>query len=269
LRRYRNCGSVSSVTLRDLRHRSRPSLAQLKSIVEGRLKQGIVSPQSPYAKVCRLLNDYAAPGDNLCSEIVGAVEFLISNHEGFEDTAFELICLSWLCAALLQFDAAPRINLENLRVKSGPVASFTLSETIRADVFYRTSKAPGFPQSKWKDRSGKSLRGIPDFLLTSTVSGKTIFLIIDAKNRSRSTFSEVTYKLLGYKEAFDFTSYRAVGIFPSQSPVDEIRTLRKENCSVTCWALPLSAGKGFLSSAVKPLPRYLKRLERLFATQRQ
>ena len=198
----------------ELRIRARPSLVELVGIVEGRIQAGQVELGSLYQEVASL---FSRRPDNLSAFEMAStpISMLVSNSPEFEDRVFELLCLAWMIAALRSLCSHVVVKPSALSgPKKEPVATGYFNG-CRLTLFFQQS-AGVLPNPTWVDkRTNRPFRGIPDLVLKTTSDTRDTILLLDAKNRTISSESEVTYKLLGYKENLGAKPYQGVAIFPS------------------------------------------------------
>ena len=200
----------------ELRTRARPSLVELVGIVEGRIQAGQVELGSFYQKATSLFSNRP---DNLSAFEMAStpISMLVSRSPEFQDRVFELLCLAWVIEALRSFCSHVAVKPSELSVpRRGPIATGYFQGNKLA-LFFQHS-AGVLPDPTWVDkRTHRPFRAIPDLVLKITNDTMNTFLLIDAKNRTLSSESEVTYKLLGYKENLGTMPYQAVAVFPGFS----------------------------------------------------
>jgi hypothetical protein len=80
---------------------------------------------------------------------------------------------------------------------------------------YFQNGAEALGNTSWRYRGGAPFRALPDIVLKVQSRTNERIVIIDAKNRSEGSASEVTYKLLGYRENLRLSPFLAVALFPS------------------------------------------------------
>ena len=198
----------------ELRTRARPSLVELVGIVEGRIQAGQVELGSFYQKVASL---FSRRPDNLSAFEMAStpISMLVSKSPEFEDRVFELLCLAWMIAALRSLCSHVVVKPSALSgPKKEPVATGYFNG-CKLTLFFQQS-AGVLPNPTWVDkRTNRPFRAIPDLVLKTTRDTRDTILLLDAKNRTISSESEVTYKLLGYKENLGTKPYQGVAIFPS------------------------------------------------------
>ena len=197
----------------ELRTRARPSLVELVGIVEGRIQSGQVALGSFYQKATSLFS--RRPGNLSAFEMASTpISMLVSRSPEFEDRVFELLCLAWMIAALRSYCSHVVVSPSALRgPKREPVVTGYFQENKLA-LFFQQS-AGVLPDPNWVDkRTHRPFRAIPDLVLKITNDTTDTILLLDAKNRTLSSESEVTYKLMGYKENLGIMPYQGVGIFP-------------------------------------------------------
>ena len=241
----------------ELRTRARPSLTELIGIVQGRIQDGHVEIGSFYEKVALL---FSTRPDNLGAFEMAAtpIAMLIAKSPEFEDRVFELLCLAWIISALRSHCSDVVVRPSALRgPRSEPVVSGHFRGK-RLALFYQQS-AGVLPDPRWVDkRTHRPFRAIPDLVLKMTDGTEDTILLMDAKNRTLSSESEVTYKLMGYKENLGIVPYWGVGIFPSFSGESRLRRFCKTTTDhqILLAHVPLARGRetvrrlfrGFLSA---------------------
>lgn len=196
-------------------------------------------------------------GSKAVTEAAGPISFLVSQDVRFEDRLFELICLGWLIGALKNWDPTGTIHPRNLRASG---AIFTGGkQDFRVRLFYQAghiSQAARYHRRKSK----KPLRAIPDFVLEITWPGRSISLLLDAKNRVLSSNSEIIYKMLGYRENLGLSPYFGLGIAPAPDQRRYFDGVRYSKRLAAVIRLPLDGGAQFIKRA---LPLWLTRLEHI------
>ena len=180
------------------------------------------------------------------------ISMLVSRSPEFEDRVFELLCLPWMIAALRSYCSHVVVKPAAL---SGPKKEPVVTgyfQGNRLALFFQQS-AGVLPNPTWVDKSThRAFRAIPDLVLKITDDTTDTILLLDAKNRTLSSESEVTYKLMGYKENLGIVPYQGVGIFPSFSGELRLRRFYKT-----------AADDGILLAHV-PLVRGRETVRRLF-----
>jgi len=89
----------------------------------------------------------------------------------------------------------------------------------------------------------KPLRALPEIVL-KIADGKTERLVIlDAKNRTLASESDVAYKLMGYKENLEIKAFQVVGVYPSFLGKLRLRRLEKAAEQILLVHVPLSNGR--------------------------
>ena len=68
-------------------------------------------------------------------------------------------------------------------------------------------------------------------------------VIVDAKNRTLASESDVAYKLMGYKENLGIEGFQAVGMYPSLSGELRLRRLQEADEQILLFHVPLSNGR--------------------------
>ena len=126
--------------------------------------------------------------------------------------------------------------------KKGPIATGWFTEK-QFSLFYQQS-AELLPVPTWMDRrTHRPFRALPDVVLKISDGGTERFVILDAKNRTHASESEVAYKLMGYKENLGITTFQAVGMYPSFSKSLRMRRLQKNAEQILLVHVPLSSGR--------------------------
>lgn len=225
----------------ELRTKARPSLPELVRIVEGRIRTGQVEPGSFYEQVEALFSERP---DNLAAfeRAATPISLLLTQAPEFEDRVFELLCLAWLISAVRSECANVIVNPVALRgAKKGAIATGELGGK-RFSLFYQQS-AQLLPVPRWIDRrTSMPLRALPDLVLKVDDGGESRVVILDAKNRTLASESDVAYKLLGYKENLGIDNFQAVGMYPSFSGKLRVRRLQKGGEQILLVHVPLSDG---------------------------
>ena len=227
----------------ELRSKARPSLAELVEVVKGRLQTGQVTPGSFYQETALLFSKFPT---NLrkFEKAATPLLLLLTRSPKFEDRVFELLCLSWMISTIQMFCLDVVVNPRALYGSNkGPVATGWFGGK-KLTLFYQQS-AKLLPVPIWIDRHTQMpFRAIPDIVLKISSGTKNRFMILDAKNRTLASESEVAYKLMGYKENLGVVPFLAVGIFPSFS--NKLRLRRFETASgdqILLVHVPLSNGR--------------------------
>lgn len=236
-----------------LRGHSRAGLSELSSMVLGRVVAGAIRPDGA---VARLQNLFPPFQDELNSfeSFQDALSLMACDDPEFEDRVFELVVLAWILRSLAEIAVDFRQDLGRLKSADGKAVAIASLQDSTVEVFFQ-SAASVLPPGNWKYRhSGNSLRAIPDIIVRSRAQGDERIVIVDAKNRSRKSESEVAYKLLGYKENLRLRPYTAVGVYPSFESHPQLRRLSDGEASATLAHIPLSQGY-----------RAVKRIFRAFA----
>ena len=225
----------------DLRTKPRPALSELVKVVEGRIRMGQVESGTVYQDTSILFSD-RPNNPTIFEQAATPLSMLITQDPQFEDRVFELLCVAWMIGVL-------RSNCRDVVVKpmalrgnkKGPLATGWFRGR-EVSVFFQQS-ANVLPVPTWIDkRKGKPIRGTPDIVCRVADGNKKETIILDAKNRTRASESEVSYKLMGYKENLGVTPYRAVGIFPSTSGTVRLRRYVKEGHEILLVHVPLACG---------------------------
>ncbi|WP_411340278.1 hypothetical protein V6U71_21320 [Sphingopyxis sp. J-6] len=222
-----------------LRARSRPALRSLASAVSSRAVAGWHPPGGPLDRLARLVLD----GANSVSDAAGLIAFLVSQDRRFEDRMFELVSLGWLLGALSSWDPSGRIFPHNLR-SSGPIFIGSRGG-LKASLHYQAGYLSASARYSWR-RSGRNLRAIPDFSLELQEGDHTTVVILDAKNRSESSNSEIAYKMLGYRENLGSRRFLAVAIAPTFGTKRSLDGVHFGERSSLIMRLPLETGRAEL-----------------------
>jgi hypothetical protein len=123
----------------------------------------------------------------------------------------------------------------------------------KLSLFYQRS-AELLPTPQWVDRrTAMPFRALPDLVLRIEDELTTRFVILDAKNRTVASESDVAYKLMGYKENLGIGDFQAVGIFPIFSGGFRLRRLQKGDEKILLVHVPLSNGKRTIRRIVSRL----------------
>ena len=226
----------------ELRTKARPSLAELVGVVDGRIRAGQVEPGTFYQQVAMLFSERP---DNLGAfeKAATPIALLLTQSPEFEDRVFELLCLSWVISALRSYCSDVVINPVALQgPKKGPIATGWFGEK-QFSLFYQQS-AGLLPIPTWVYRhTDKPLHALPDIVLKVSDGITDRFVILDAKNRTLASESDVAYKLMGYKENLGIKTFQAVGMYPSFSNSLRRRWLEKGAEKILLVHVPLSNGR--------------------------
>ena len=226
----------------ELRTRARPSLAELVGVVDGRIQAGQVEPGTFYQRTALLFSERS---NNLSAfeKAATPISLLVTQAPEFEARVFELLCLSWMISALRSFCSHVVINPTALRrPKQGPVATGCFCGT-ELSLFYQQS-AGLLPVPTWVYRhTQQPIRAIPDVVLKISDGVTERFVLLDAKNRTVASESEVAYKLMGYKENLGMRPFQAVGLYPSFSSKLRLRRLKKDVDQILLAHVPLANGR--------------------------
>ncbi len=226
----------------ELRTKARASLSELVGVVDGRIHAGQVEPGTFYQQVALLFSERP---DNVCAfeKAATSISLLLTQSPEFEDRVFELLCLAWMVSALRSYCSNVVVNPLALRgPKKGPIATGWFGGK-QFSLFYQQS-AGLLPIPTWVDRhTHQPLRALPDIVLKISDGAKERFVILDAKNRSLASESDVAYKLMGYKENLGITTFQAVGMYPSFSNSLRLRRLEKDAQQILLIHVPLSNGR--------------------------
>ena len=230
--------------------RPRPVLRTLASTVKGRTIAGWNSHGGPIDRLADLMLD----GPEAVSEAAGPIAFLLSRDQRFEDRLFELICLGWLIAALRTWDPSGILRSQNLQ-KQGPI--FTGSKNGTAlRLYYQAGYFSSTARYVWQ-KTAKRLRAIPDFSIELETTKGRRSIILDAKNRSVNSTSEIIYKLLGYRENLGITPYISLGIAPASAGGAALDGVSFGDRHAGVIRVPLGTGGVVFKRAV---PRWINRL---------
>lgn len=237
----------------DLSLQPRATLSVLAGLVQSRTKSGWNLPKATINQIAEL-----ALGKSPHAALVqaaGPLGFLASQDERFADKLFELLCLGW-------FYLLAKASLEDVRVDTGamrtgtrPLISARL-DNIDFDIYYQRRFGPS---TLWTwEESGKKLEAIPDVILSISTLTSSRIVLIDAKNRSAASESEVAYKLLGYKDNLNFKPYFAIAVFPEfEHSKVSYRGLRKEEDQVLLVRIPLLITEARLRAFARRLWRLI------------
>jgi hypothetical protein len=232
--------------------RPRPILRTLASTVKGRTIAGWNSSNGPIDR----LADLMLSGPEAVSEAAGPIAFLLSRDQRFEDRLFELICLGWLIGALRSWDPSGILRPQNLQ-KQGPI--FTGSKNgSSVKLYYQAGYFSAVSRYVWQ-KTGKKLRAIPDFSIELETSKFRRSIVLDAKNRSANSNSEIIYKLLGYRENLGIVPYFALGIAPVYGDTASLDSVSFGDRHAGVIRVPLGTGGPIFKRAV---PLWLNRLIR-------
>jgi hypothetical protein len=174
---------------------------------------------------------------------------------------FELLCLAWLISALRSQCTNVVVNPVALRgARKGPIGVGEFGGA-RFSLFYQQS-AQLLPVPRWVDRrTSAPLHALPDLVLKIEDGAASSVVILDAKNRTLASESDVAYKLLGYKENLGIENFQAVGMYPSFSGKLRLRRLQKDGEQILLVHVPLSDG----SRTVRRIARQFLRNHSLLA----
>lgn len=187
----------------------RETLSVLAVLVQGRTKSGWNHPEATINTIAQLAIG-RSPGAAL-QLAAGPLSFLASQDDRFADKLFELLCLGWFYQIAKADLGDLKVDPKAMRSGKRALLSAKLAD-LALDLHYQHHFGR---RTSWTwEESGKKLEAIPDIVCTArAVEGDRVFLI-DAKNRSAASESEVAYKLLGYKENLGLKPYFALAIFP-------------------------------------------------------
>jgi hypothetical protein len=246
-------GVESSYPWVELRARPRPVLRELVSLVLGRVRVGITMPDGPIHQVAQLFADAFGSAAGFEQVIGESLRMLVSQHPAFEDKVFELLCVGWLVTALSRHADNVEVNVKGLRGTNKRPLLVASYEGRTIELYFQTSMNV-LPKGRWIYRKTRAaLRGTPDIVLRVTNGGVGKVIILDAKNRSDSTESEVTYKLLGYKENWGLSPFYGVGIYPSLGNRLEIKRLDSGADSLFLVHVPLLRARRVIDKVTKRL----------------
>lgn len=235
-----------------LRSKSRPPLRQLASAVKARLIADVI-PAEPLRSLLELaVPQNAAEGFNVGA---GALAFLASRDLKFEDRLFELLCLGWLHFGISTHRGTEQIEVfpDRLKRADGEPLIRASGKGWTASAYYQSGKPVPTrhwsyqrirPRTRPQASIGQSLRAIFDFVLEISDGSQKRAIILDAKNRLRDQ-SEVTYKLLGYKENVHNGAgpFYAAAFFPGFDRKLAITELARDDSRVYLIRVPLSSGR--------------------------
>ena len=241
----------------ELRTRARPSLAELVGVVDGRIRAGQVEPETFYQKTALLFSE--RPNNLSAFERAATpISLLVTQAPEFEARVFELLCLSWVISALRLFCSDVVVNPIALRgPKKGAVATGWFRGT-KLSLFYQQS-AGLLPVPTWVYRhTQQPIRALPDIVLKISDGATERFVILDAKNRTLASESEVAYKLMGYKENLGMRAFQAVGVYPSLSNRLRLRRLEKDVDQILLAHVPLANGRRMVGRIARQFLRALE-----------
>lgn len=254
----------SSFPWNELRTKARPSLGELVGVVEGRIRAGQIEPGSFYEETAALFSD--RPNNVSAFEAAATpISLLVTQAPEFEDRVFELLCVAWVILAMRASCSEVVVNPIALRgSKKGPIAEGKLGEK-QVSLFYQQS-AGLLPVPTWIYRhSQQPVRAIPDLVLKVKDQTAEQFIILDAKNRTYASESEVAYKLMGYKENLQLKPFYAIGMYPGFSRKLRVRRIEKGVDRISLIHVPLSQGSLTVRRLAK---RFLGQEHELSETQR-
>ncbi|HVZ27784.1 MAG TPA: hypothetical protein VG798_03930, partial [Rhizomicrobium sp.] len=239
----------------ELRHRPRPGFQELIELVLFRQNFGAIAASSHMVRLARLFDGRRVAPEAF--EVAGDdIALLVTQEPEFEDKLFEILCLAWTVEALAGACPGGKADPKALKGAHGlPVFSGLHPSGWSVDIFFQRG-AGLLPSGRWLDtRNGKPLRGIPDIILRMRKASGERLVILDAKNRSTASESEVAYKLLGYKENFGLGDYFAVGLYPGFHKPGRMRSLSKGGEHIKLIHVPLWNGRrlirGMLHAAMR------------------
>ena len=226
----------------ELRTKARSSLSELVGTVDGRIRNGQVDSNSFYQKIAMLFSE--RPNNVIAFEKAATpISLLVTQAPEFEDRVFELLCLSWMISALHSFCSHVEVNPIALKGPKHEPVALGWFRGFKISLHFQQG-AGILPVPTWIYRHTKQpFRAIPDFVLKVNGIAKERIMVLDAKNRSNTSESEVSYKLMGYKENLDMKPFQAVGIFPSLSNRLQLKRLEKNSDQILLAHVPLSNGR--------------------------
>lgn len=222
-----------------LRDKPRPKLSELSGLVLGRVKSGWCERGSAVHELALIAaGQQSAETFQACA---GPLSYLGVDDSRFEDRLFELLCLAWLVRSLS--DLLDDVEIVPVAIKGSPhPVLIGRAGPFSIRLFYQAGHLG--KSAKWAYRRGnRPLRAIPDLLIEAREGPDVTHMILDAKNRSAASPSEVIYKLLGYKENLNLQPYWAVGMFPGLSSTPVFQTLERGQSRVVVFQLPLGRGQ--------------------------
>ncbi|HEX8377466.1 MAG TPA: hypothetical protein VF602_06570 [Pedobacter sp.] len=155
------------------------------------------------------------------------------------------MCLSWLINALSKCADTIEINPSAIKGDTKTPLLIIFRKDTKIELYFQTA-AIVLGKGLWIDKiTNRSLRGIPDIILRFTNSKESRLVIFDAKNRSKSSESEVAYKLIGYKDNFNINPFIGIGLYPSFDNFT-YRHLQNKNNQIYLLHLPLLRAKKIL-----------------------
>ena len=199
----------------ELRALPRPLLKELVALVLGRITTGVIPSTGAVAELARLFAaDY---GDAKAFEYgAESLSMLVTQDPRFENKLFELICVGWLISAIRSFaDAPPTINRNGLKAAGRAPLLRATYRSQEIEMYFQNAGGV-LNRGCWlNSKSGRPLGALPDVVLRVTKEGNSRLVILDAKNRSGTSRSEVAYKMLGYKENLQLDPYYSIGVYPA------------------------------------------------------
>lgn len=220
-----------------LRARSRADVRSLAASVKTRA----VSGWTPVGGAFEQLADLVLISPNSVLPDLGPIAFPLSEDERYADRVFELICIGWLLSGLKELDPAGHVNPKALRKSNIPLYEGT-RKGVRVRLFYQAGYLSKISRYKWR-LSGKNLRAIPDYSLEFDRSGWSRTVLLDAKNRTFTSSSEIIYKLLGYQENLGISPYSAIAIAPAFLGRTLVDGVEYDSRKAIVVCAPLTKGK--------------------------
>jgi hypothetical protein len=199
----------------ELRSLPRPLLSELVALVLGRITAGVIPPSGAIAELAKMFAGKL--GDAKAFEFgAESLSFLITQDPRFENKLFELICVGWIIKAINSFaDNPPLINRNGLKAAGREPLLKASYHSHQIEMYFQNTGGV-LNKGCWLDnKNGHPLGALPDVVLKVTKDGVSKLVILDAKNRSGTSRSEVAYKMLGYKENLQLTPYYSIGIYPA------------------------------------------------------
>lgn len=230
-----------------LRDKPRDPLLTLAQSVIGRSKSGITRPDGTFSKIANLVVGRDSGASMEAS--AGALSYLGVDDGRFEDRLFELLCLGWLIKSLKSVTSSCVVFPKSIKASPSPVLVGSIGKH-QVELFFQAGHMSG--HGRWFKRPrGKRLGAIPDITIEIVLGQVRQTIIVDAKNRSRGSEGEVTYKMLGYMENLGINPYRAVGIFPELSGASSLSVIEREQHRVVLMRASLETGERAIHSLVR------------------
>ena len=234
----------------ELRTKARPSLSELVGIVGTRIHSGQVEPGSFYEQI-HLLFSSSSNNKRAFAKAATPISMLLTQSPEFEDRVFELLCLAWIITALRSCCARVSVNPLGLRgPRKEAVATCDLEGGKRLTLSFQSADL--LPVPKWIDRrTSTPFRALPDLVLEINDGVDHKLIIVDAKNRTSSSESEVAYKLMGYRDNLGLHNYQALGVYPAFEGHWQLRRLQRDGENILLVHAPLGEGKHLARRLVK------------------